>query len=130
MSSELEHHLSDLSAEADSVLDEAHRLLLDFHPANTSNNYSATDESENQPNSMGAAMVSGNHSNSNVDEDSDIEEIVQEIPVVSLLDSTIDVGPLPDAQSEYFGLFCNFYGNFNFFLCFQLSMPTTPKTTT
>lgn len=84
--SSFEQQLSTLEAEVDVVLAEAEQLLSDF-------------------NSVPHNNMSRASADSNDDDNSDIEEIVQEIPVVNLLDSTMDVGH----ESEWFILFFKQY---------------------
>ncbi|XP_063704867.1 uncharacterized protein LOC134834213 [Culicoides brevitarsis] len=83
---------SDLNTSFSSILDEARNLLGDFHPVPASRNTSRTNTSS-EASSSSSSRNNGAQTNSTADDDgSDIEEIVQEIPVVDLLDATIDVG--------------------------------------
>lgn len=89
-----EQQLDSLTAEVDEVMAEAEQLLLDFSNASNHNN------SSNANNTIPVTAAANNEEETN----SDVEEIINEIPVIELLDSTIDMGP----RSKFKSHLCSF----------------------
>lgn len=88
-----EQQLDSLTAEVDEVMAEAEQLLLDFSNASNHNNSS---------NAMDNTVPVTSAANNEEEANSDVEEIINEIPVIELLDSTIDMGPRSKFKRNFF----------------------------
>lgn len=80
---DFEQQMNSIQAEIDAALFDTEQLYFDMTSGSINNS--------NSDNTSAATVPPA--ANDETEDSSDIEEIVQEIPVVDLLDSTIDINP-------------------------------------